>query len=953
MSDSNSGEQRLGQWSAPSTSFRFVWLAPLNDISMTCETGVGAKAANLARLSGQAFPVPAAFCIPAAAYWEHLETSGLGAEIRKTLRDLNSTSDSASMQSSLANIRHSIIGSLLSKDFRVAIESALPGLSTDLVAVRSSALGEDSAGHSFAGQFDTFLAVKGLPAILDAVKGCWASLWSDRSFQYRTRKGISHTEAAMAVIIQAQVMAETSGIAFSVDPAKEDVDRVVIEAAWGLGEAIVQGKVTPDRFVLSRSDLAILSIETAVKKLAVMVGENGGVQEENIDAAKAQAACLDDTVVRAIADLALRAEKAFQQPQDVEWALTKGKIWILQSRPITALGSLDLRWSQSEAPGLTAESPSSKLEVRPSKPDSSFEDRQVWSNLNTGEVLPDVVSPMTWSRIDGMLHDVFGTIIRQLGMEFGDSRLADLVAGRVYFNLNTLVALIRRIPGVGKVDVGEMLGGAQGSVLRNVKFADEDLPHLNFSLLRTLVNLPRFLLWTLSHSPHRGLQKAATMRRRAATLQQLNPQTLSEDEIMAYLYMLLDDRNLITHAIAYGGGALLFLPPFFGLCRRWLRDEDASIANRLLAGLGGMDSAEAGLDLWRLAEVVRKNPAVENVIFAEDHSKDGVESLRIRLPGVAGGTAFLAAWDAFMAKHGHHCRGEIELVNQRWREMPGLILAMVRGYLKRLDQANPVALHERHTLVRRDLSRQCRRQLADPFRRTIFEFLLKNAQRACVVRENLKSEIVRLWALGRSLLLELGQRLYGRGALKAADDIFFLNFDELRPIQKGRPGFDVIGTVARRRTEYEANRLLSPPAVVVGRCESWRTLPAASVSEDHGTGVLDNHVLRGLAVSPGVVTGPARVVLRADTRVQVLPGEILVAPFTDPGWTPYFLQAAAIVTELGGLLSHGSIIAREYGIPAVVNIGPATGFITTGQMLEVDGNRGEVRILPGLQRQTC
>ena len=636
-----------------------------------------------------------------------------------------------------------------------------------------------------------------------------------------------------------------------------------------------------------------------------MVADGGGVREETIDRARAEAPCLDEESARGICAMALQAEKAFGTPQDVEWALSTGKISVLQSRPITTLA--------------------------PKEP--SFEDRQVWSNLNSGEVLPDVVSPMTWSRIDPMVHEVFGSIIRQVGMEFGEYRLAGLVAGRAYFNLNTFVAMIRRIPGLKNVDRGEVLGGAQGRVLSEFKFADADLPHLNFSFLRMVVKLPGFLLWTLSHSPYRGLHRPAVMRRRIAVLERLDPGILSEDEIIANLRLLLDDPEFFTEAIAYGGGGMMFLPPFGNLCRSWLQDHDASIVNRLLGGLGGMDSAEAGLDLWRLADLARQHSAVAEVVSAEgDYS-----STRKHLQSVAGGAEFLARWDAFMARHGHHCRGEIELMNPRWRETPDVILGMVRGYLRRFDQADPVALHRCHAARRLKLAEECRKRLWDPFRRRLFDFLLGNAQRACIVRENVKSEAVRGMTLARLLLLELGRRLCARRVLDIPDDIFFLRFEELEPIRKGQPGCDVAQNVASRRAEYEGNKALSPPPVVIGRYDPSRVAPAVTER--------NSKVLKGLAVGAGVATGPARVILRADTEEQVLPGEILVAPFTDPGWTPYFLQAAAIVMDMGGLLSHGSIIAREYGIPAVVNVGPATRIITTGQMLQVDGHRGEVRIL--------
>jgi pyruvate,water dikinase len=315
------------------------------------------------------------------------------------------------------------------------------------------------------------------------------------------------------------------------------------------------------------------------------------------------------------------------------------------------------------------------------------------------------------------------------------------------------------------------------------------------------------------------------------------------------------------------------------------------------------------------------------------------ESVR---PGIAkanGGEAFLAQWDGFMAQHGHHTRGEADVMNPRWSEMPDAVLDLVRGYLRGIGQADPVAVHRQRGIEREKLAEECRRRLRNPLKRWLFDFLLVRAQRGCAFRENLKSEAIRHLAVARRLLLALGERLAGRGFLACRDDIFFLRLDELEPVVQGAASFDVHAAIAERRAEHARNLALEPPSVVVGRFDPGRCLPD-EVDEAAQT-------LTGVGVSAGVATGPARVILRSDAGERVLPGEILVAPFTDPGWTPYFLPAAGIVVDMGGQLSHGSIVAREYGIPAVVNVGPATKIIRTGQRVEVDGNRGIVRILGG------
>lgn len=288
-----------------------------------------------------------------------------------------------------------------------------------------------------------------------------------------------------------------------------------------------------------------------------------------------------------------------------------------------------------------------------------------------------------------------------------------------------------------------------------------------------------------------------------------------------------------------------------------------------------------------------------------------------------------------MAHHGHHCRGEMELFNARWSETPDYILSIVRNYLSSSTQTDPIQNYHDQIRKREQLTNRCRQQLKNPAKRLIFNHIVHRAQQGVVFRENWKSEAVRYTAAFRSILLELGQRLDNKGIFENTDDIFFLKLEEIETVTLGKSNFDVKETITSRRAEYEKHKSVMPPAVVIGKFNP----------DDYVPDAVDTHaeVFNGLAVSSGVVVGKARVILKADTEEQVLPGEILVAPSTDPGWTPYFMPAAAIVMDIGGMLSHGSIIAREYGIPAVVNVGPATKIIKTGQTIQVDADNGIVK----------
>jgi pyruvate,water dikinase len=845
-------------------------IIPLDAVRPNQHADLGGKAQGLAELIRTGLPVPPGFCISSQAYRDHVARCGLAVGPGQAER--------------LAELRQAILDQQLSPDLAHAVDAAYRQLGAGAVAVRSSATVEDLPHHSAAGLHDTVLDVSGIADLLAAVKRCWASLWTERAVAYRARNGLAAADVAMAVIVQRLVRADVAGVLFTAHPLTGNREQLTVEGSFGLGEAVVSGKVSPERLVLARQGLGVLEHTT---------GDQGG---------SAPLPCLDPSTARRLAELGLRAEAALGGPQDIEWAVAGGAIALLQSRPITTQGPTD-----------------------------AWEDRQVWSNLNTGEVMPDVASPLTWSTIQFILQRVFGQTLGQLGLDFDVNELAGLIAGRAYFNLTTFVGIFQLLPGFRHMDPQEIFGGAQGKLLAE-QVRRERNPNLHLHWGRLLRNVPGFLLWILSHSPHRGLQWVTASRRRLLPLQRLDLRALSDEELRALFLFLLDNPRLHSETIGYALVGIMFFSQLFSVCRHWLGDADGSVANSLLAGMGNMDSAESGLALWRLAVRARALPDVRRAL----ESEADFATTRKSLQAVPGGAAFLAGWDAFMEQHGHHTRGEVDVMNPRWSETPDLVLDVLRSYLHQ-EVGDPLAAHRQRGVERRQLAAACRARLRNPLKRLLFSWVLDQSQRGCRVRENLKSEAVRALALARALFRETGRRLSERGVLGSPEDIFFLRMEEIHAVSRGRAGFDVPATIAARRAEYERNLTLSPPSVVVGRFD-----PAVHVAETVDTSA---RLLTGLAVSPGVATGPARVILRSDSREQVLPGEVLVAPFTDPGWTPHFLNAAAIVMDMGGLLSHGSIVAREYGIPAVVNARTATKIIQTGQLLQVDGGRGEVRFV--------
>ena len=864
-------------------------LIDLAAIEETSLATVGGKAQNLARLMQLGLPVPPGFCVTGAAYRQHLLAHHLQEEIDATLRRVKRAAP-GKREKPLAALRQAVIAAPMAVDLSDSIRERYLGLTggeetSTLVAVRSSATAEDLPDHSFAGQHDTYLGVAGISECLRAVKDCWASLWTERAFEYRERAGVYHPGVDMAVIVQMLVPADLSGVAFTVEPVTGRTDRLVIEAIPGLGEELVSGRVTPDRVTLSRPHLK--------------VRERGGADS-------AAVSCLRDGPARRLGRLALVAEKGFGVPLDIEWALLRGKPYLLQARPITNL---------------------------PEK--RSWEERQVWTNANAGEVLPDVASPMTWSMMEPVAHRLLGIAFSRLGMSTEGHTMLGRHGGRAYFNLNTIIAFTRNVPGMRGKSIDELFGGNQdlAASAGEIDIAEEDIPDVRFSLSRAARGLPRMARDFLLLSPMRAARVLGQASRMSLDLEGKDAHAVSDRELVRSIRRSLNELMVSTEIFVTVGLAVAYETGLYDACRRWLGDDGHALASRLLAGMGNNENANAGLDLWRLAAKAQDSPPVEAALL----KARSFRTLRRKLAETEAGEEFLLAWEAFMQEHGHHCRGELEVMNPRWSEEPDRLLEQVQSYLRASPEEDFLARYRRLARDRESATAECRRRLWNPLKRLVFEFLLEKSRRYSPIRENVKSRMVRWLAGLRRLLLELGERMVGEGRLKERDDIFFLGLKELEAVVQGTFDADLGETIAARKADHEKNLNLTPPPVIVGRFDPER---ACETVDDEVS------ILKGVPANPGVVTGPARVILRSGTET-VEPGEILVAPFTDPGWTPYFLNAAAIVMDMGGILSHGSIVAREYGIPAVVNVGPATKVIRTGQEIQVDGARGTVKILTG------
>jgi len=880
----------------PQTSTALI--IPLESIHPEEEALTGKKASGISHLIRHGFTVPEGFCVTTTAYTEDLEQCA--ALIPEGV------AENEERASILSAIREAIVKKPLSDKLMTSLKEQYDRLNTPFAAVRSSATEEDLAGQSYAGLYETHLGIRSFDECVAALKKCWASLWSERVLLYRKNQGIDHKSASMAVIVQRLINADSSGVVFTGGFPGGNDDRIVIEACRGLGESLVSGKVTPDRFIIRKRDLHLQQKSIASKSLRVDLDHNGLLHERSLSSRESRRASLDNTTIKKLCNLALKAESTTGPGQDIEWAVMDGTIYFLQCRPITALLRLD-----------------------------SGEPPHIWSNANTGEVLPDVVTPLSYSFISTFIDSLFNGNLRRMGIDFGPLRIIERINGRVYFDITALSEITHRLPGFLKVDMGSFFGGHQEKLIGNLltRFP-RGSSHPKINIFRLLVNLPLFILKVIVSSERDKDKLITELRDITRAMKSRNISSLSESELMDIINVFNHKmRKKIPDDMAIISGGFPGYQNLSIICRSWFDDHNNSCANRLLMSTGKVDSADPGLALMEIACLTRVSPELEELIKTEQcfiHFRE--KALKLKQ-----GEEFLRLWDQFMDLHGHHAIGELELYNPRWAENPDYVLSLVKDYAENLKSTDPLAEYRKRAEEREALIHECQNRCKNPLKRIVFNLILSRATCGLALREMYKSEIMRQFSVYREVFLELGRRFVSGHITEQRDDIFFLYSDEIEAICRRTHTFNVKETVESRKREYEKNLTIAPHPIVIGTRDQKQFIPYTA--DD----TLD--LLTGISVCGGTAKGPARVFASKDECAHILPGEILVIPCSDPGWSPYFIASAGIVMDMGGMLSHGCIIAREYGIPTVVNVGPATKIIRTGQLIEVDGNTGTVRII--------
>ncbi|WP_437654617.1 rifamycin-inactivating phosphotransferase [Sorangium sp. So ce1182] len=869
-----------------------TYVLDLQEIDRTKARLVGGKGANLGELSRiEGVRVPAGFCVTTEAFQRIMggapsigglldRSSSLGVGDREGIRELS------------GELRRIIEGTAIPEDVQEALTQALSRLGAgDAYAVRSSATAEDLPGASFAGQQDTYLNVIGTQAILQHVRRCWASLFTDRAVTYRIQHGFDHRKVHMAVVVQKMVFPQASGILFTADPITSNRRVSSIEAGFGLGEALVSGLTNADGYKVRNGQ--IIEKTVATKKLATRALEEGGTEERAIEPERQDRPALTDEQILRLERLGRRIEGHFGHPQDIEWCLVEGELHVVQSRPITTLYPI---------------------------PDAGDQGNHVFLSVGHQQMMTDPMKPLGLSFFQsaasgGMIAAggrLFVDATKQLASPASRDALLGLMERSAPLVKDALSTIIERGDFIEPLPDAPTASrpnqGKQGVALPGFDAQVDDDPALVTELIER------------SQAALEELKRDIRTRTGAALLDFIR------EDIQRSKKTLFDPRSM--GVIMAGMNAYWWLNEKM---TAWLGEKN--VADTLSQSVSNNVTSEMGLELLDVADAIRPYPDV--VAYLQDVKHDGFLD---ELAELDGGQEARDAIRAYLHKYGMRCAGEIDITRARWSEKPTTLVPSILSNIKnfephagkrRFEQGRQEALQRARELLDRLRQLPDGEQKASEARR-----MIDRLRNFIGYREYPKYSIVNRYFVYKQALLQEAERLVQANVIRDVEDIYYLTFDELHEVVRTQQLDDQV--VSRRKAEHELNKKLAPPSVI--------TSDGEIVTGAYKRADLPAGAIVGLPVSSGVVEGRARVL--SDMADAVLePGDILVTAFTDPSWTPLFVSIKGLVTEVGGLMTHGAVIAREYGLPAVVGVDNATRLIRDGQRIRVNGTDGYVELL--------
>jgi rifampicin phosphotransferase len=867
-----------------------------HEIDKTMLAMVGGKGANLGELTRiEGIHVPDGFCISTEAFKRII---GEKPSIIKLLDQLSllKVEDRDKISELSSEIRRVIEGIAIPQDINEEITHFLSRLGKrNAYAVRSSATAEDLPTASFAGQQDTYLNIIGKEEILKHISKCWASLFTDRAVIYRMQNGFDHRKVYLSVVVQKMVFPQAAGILFTADPVTSNRKVLSIDASFGLGEAMVSGLVNADLYKVRNGKVIDKKIST--KRLAIYALKDGGTKEQEIEPERQSRQALTDEQILQLERMGRKIEEHFGRPQDIEWCLFDDTFYIVQSRPITTLYPI---------------------------PEANDQENHVYVSVGHQQMMTDPIKPLGLS---------FWLLTTRASMRTAGGRLfvdvTPMLASPV--SRETIVNVL------GKSD--PLIKDALTNIIKRgdfIKSLPDNKKEPGPGKSNKAVSLPNYQ--TLNEYDPTIVSDLIRSSQTSMEALKQNIQTKSGSDLFDFI---LEDIQQLKK--------ILFDPQSFGVImtgmnasswinekmNEWLGEKNA--ADSLSQSAPNNITSEMGLELLDVADVIRPYPEVIDYL---QHGKH--DNFLDKLLQFDGGQESRNAIDTYLSKYGMRCVGEIDITKTRWSEKPTILVPMILSNIKnfepdasnrKFEQGLQEALKKEQELLDRLKQLPDGEQKAKETKRMID--LIRNFSG---YREYPKYAMVNRYFVYKQALLKEADQLVQANIIHEKEDIYFLTFEELREIVPPAGGTNKLDyqLISKRKDEYKLYEKLTPPRFI--------TSDGEIITGEYKRENLPAEAIAGLAVSSGVTEGRARVILNMEDA-DLEDGDILVTSFTDPSWTPLFVSIKGLVTEVGGLMTHGAVIAREYGLPAVVGVENATRLIKDGQRIRVHGTEGYVEIL--------
>lgn len=853
-------------------------------IDQTNKALVGGKGANLgecAKISG--VQVPTGFCLTTEAYQKAVSENEV---LQALLHQLSA--QKISNQDQISKIGQSIRVLIeeieIPQEIEAEISDHLAKIGSEQAyAIRSSTTAEDLPTASFAGQHDTYLNIIGKREVLKHIKKCWASLFTDRAIIYRIQNNFEHTDVQLSVVIQQMVFPSASGILFTADPITGNRKTLSIDASFGLGEALVSGLVSADVYKVQEN--TIIEKNIATKKLAIYSIKTGGTETKSLPADQQTNQTIIDHQILQLEQLGRNIEAYFGKPQDIEWCLADDQFYIVQSRPITTLFPV---------------------------PKEADNENHVYLSVGHQQMMTDPIKPLGLA---------FYLLITPAPMRIAGGRLfVDITP-----NLAAPASREILINGIGQSDplmkdAIKTIVAREGFIETNT--TEEARPIPTPSADKPIENIPEIATSLIANNE--------------ASLAKLK-QTIQTKSGSAVFDLILEDIPEFKRVLFNADNLRVLLSAMNAAT--WLNEKmqewlgETNVADTLSQSVDNNITAEMGLELLDVADAIRPYPEV--IAFLQN-TKD--PNCLEKLGDLQGGEAARDAITTYLDKYGMRCAGEIDISRTRWSEDPTILIPMILSNIKNFQ---PNASHQKFEQARQEALQKEQDLLARLKKLPDGEQKAAKTKEVITVLRNLtgyreypKYGMINRYFVYKQALLKEAAQLVQAEIIKEPEDIFYLNFEELHEVVRTKQLDYII--ITTRKADYNQFDKLTPPRVL--------TSDGEIITGKYKRENLPSDAIIGLPVSSGTIEGRARVILNmADANLEE--GDILITPFTDPSWTPLFVSIKGLVTEVGGLMTHGAVIAREYGLPAVIGVENATTRIQDGDHIRVNGTEGYIEIL--------